>query len=240
VKSGRGGKLTHGTLRKALERFAFPLFRKSLVLLTSCSPLRRTTHPGIVLRSTVVLASSAFLGRRTRGRMPRGYTNAKQPVIFARHFGRLAVLAIPSLIALTCRCGVSYKKRRTVPVINKEALELLPKQMGMMAYEPATKGNWSGVLLGFLLGELLAGLTVNTRMGWLTVWLPLVLPAGFVSLCAAFAQIQYHRAVRRYRPSTPSVTSPQPQPSPTTEVPAPLSPAELPPPLPPGLSHSRH
>ena len=127
-----------------------------------------------------------------------------------------------------------------MPVINKEALELLPKQMGMMAYEPATKGNWSGVLLGFLLGELLAGLTVNTRMGWLTVWMPLVLPAGFVSLCAVIAQIQYHRAVRRYRPSTPSVTPPPPQPSLPAELPPPLSPAEVPPPLPLVRNHSVH
>jgi hypothetical protein len=125
-----------------------------------------------------------------------------------------------------------------MPVINKEALELLPKQMGMMAHQQATKGNWSGVLLGFLLGELLAGLTVNTRMGWLTVWLPLVLPAGFVVLCAVFAEIQYHHALRRYRPSTPSATSPPPQPSPTAELPPPLSPAEVPPPLPLGLNHS--
>ena len=127
-----------------------------------------------------------------------------------------------------------------MPVINKEALELLPKQMGMMAYEPATKGNWSGVLLGFLLGELLAGLTVNTRMGWLTVWMPLVLPAGFVILCAVFAEIQYHRAVRRYRPSTPSVTPPPPQPSLPAELPPPLSPAEVPPPLPLVRNHSVH
>jgi hypothetical protein len=75
-------------------------------------------------------------------------------------------------------------------------------------------------------------------MGWLTVWMPLVLPAGFVVLCAVFAEIHYHRAVRRYRPSTPSLTPPPPQPSPTTELPPPLSPAGLPPPLPLGLNHS--
>jgi hypothetical protein len=126
-----------------------------------------------------------------------------------------------------------------MPVINKEALELLSKQMGTMAYQRAAKRNWSGVLLGFLLGELLAGLTVNTRTGWLTVWLPLVLPAGFV-LRTVFAEIQYHRAVPHYRPSMPSATSPSPQPSLPAELPLPLSPAEVPPPLPLGLNHSGH
>jgi hypothetical protein len=125
-----------------------------------------------------------------------------------------------------------------MPVINKAALELLSKQTGMMAYQQAAKGNWSGVLLGFLLGESLAGLTVNTRMGWLTVWLPFVLPAGFVVLRAVFAEIQYQRAVRRYRPSAPSVTSSPPQPTLPAELPPPLSPAEVPPPLPLGLNHS--
>ena len=127
-----------------------------------------------------------------------------------------------------------------MPVINKEALELLPKLTGTMAYQQAAEGNWSYVLLGFLLGEMLAGLTVNTRMGWLTVWSPLVLPAGFVVLRAVFAEIQYHRAVRHNRPSTPSVTSPPPQPSLPAELPPPLSPAEVPPPLPLGLNDSRH
>jgi len=156
----------------------------------------------------------------------------------------------PKTVAPEPRSGSARRRRsqqdlnqqRTMPVINKEALELLPKQMGMMAYQRATKGNRSGVLLGFLLGELLAGLTVNTRMGWLTVWLPLVLPTGFV-LRAVFAEIQYHRAVRHYRPSTPSVTSPPPQPSKPSlpaELPPPLSPAEVPPPLPLGLNHSAH
>jgi len=146
----------------------------------------------------------------------------------------------PSLDSETRSTVSRYKKRRTMPVINKEALELLPKLTGTMAYQQAAKGNWSGVLLGFLLGEMLAGLTVNTRMGWLTVWLPLVLPAGFVILRAVFAEIRYHRAVRRYRPSTPSATPPPPQPSLPTELSPPLSPAEVPPPLPLGLNHSGH
>ena len=35
----QGGKLACGTPRNALERFAFPLFRKSLLLLTSGPPV---------------------------------------------------------------------------------------------------------------------------------------------------------------------------------------------------------
>ena len=109
-----------------------------------------------------------------------------------------------------------------MPVITKEALELLPKQTGMMAQRQAMKVKWSGVLLGFLLGELLAGPTVNTRMGWLTVWLPLVIPVGFIVLCAVFAEIQYQRAFRRCRPSPPSSASrSQPPPLPTSPPPLP-------------------
>jgi hypothetical protein len=109
-----------------------------------------------------------------------------------------------------------------MPVITKEALELLPKQTGMMAHQQARKVNWSGILIAFLLGELLAGLTVNTWMGGLTVWLPLVLPVGFIVLCAVFAEIQYQRAVRRYRPSPPSTAfNLQPPPLPTSPPPLP-------------------
>ena len=109
-----------------------------------------------------------------------------------------------------------------MPVITKEALELLPKQTGIVAHQQARKVNWSGILIAFLLGELLAGLTVNTWMGGLTVWLPPVLPIGFVMLCAAFAEFQYHRSVRRGRPSPPSPAScPQPPPLPTSPPPLP-------------------
>ena len=106
-----------------------------------------------------------------------------------------------------------------MPVITKEALELLPKQTGMMAHQQARRVNWSGILIAFLLGELLAGLTVNTWIGGLTVWLPLVLPVVFIVLCAVFAEIQYQRAVRRYRPSAASCS--QPPPLPTSPPPLP-------------------
>ena len=39
-----GGKLSRGTLRETLERFAFPLFRKLLILLASCPPPLGTTR----------------------------------------------------------------------------------------------------------------------------------------------------------------------------------------------------
>jgi len=84
-----------------------------------------------------------------------------------------------------------------MPVITKEALELLRKQTEMMPNREAAKVNWSGALLGFLLGEMLAGLTVNTTMAWLTVWAPFALPVVFIALPVVFAQIQYRHALRR-------------------------------------------
>jgi hypothetical protein len=121
-----------------------------------------------------------------------------------------------------------------MPVITKEALELLRKQTEMMPNREAAKVNWSGALLGFLLGEMLAGLTVNTTMAWLTVWAPFALPVVFIALPVVFAQIQYRHALRRYRPGASSAASPPPQP------PLPQPPlAASPPPLPKAPDRSR-
>jgi hypothetical protein len=121
-----------------------------------------------------------------------------------------------------------------VPVIPKEAFELLRKQTEMMSNREAAKLNWSGALLGFLLGEMLAGLTVNTTMAWLTVWAPFALPVVFIAPPFVFEQIRYRRALRRYRPSAPSAASPPPQP------PLPQPPlAASPPPLPKAPDQSR-